>query len=56
MRLLDRLRTVLALIAHFARPNRFFLLPLLFILLVSGMLLLLTGGLSYVAPFWYAIF
>jgi predicted FMN-binding regulatory protein PaiB len=56
MRLVGRVRTVLALVAHFARPNRFFLLPLLVILLGSGVLLLLTGGLSYVAPFWYAIF
>jgi len=23
---------------------------------LAGVLLLLTGGLSYVAPFWYAIF
>jgi hypothetical protein len=56
VRIFDRIRTVAALILHFARPNRFFLLPLLLILLAAGLLLLLTNGLSYVAPFWYAIF
>jgi hypothetical protein len=56
MRLLGRMRTVLGLILHFFRPNRFFLVPLLLVLLLAGLLLVLTGGLSYVAPFWYAIF
>lgn len=52
----SRLRTVLALVGYFATPTRLFLLPVLIILLLSGLLLALTGGLSYVAPFWYAIF
>jgi hypothetical protein len=56
MSVLSRLRTVLALIAHFATPGRLFLLPLLIILLFAGLLLALSGGLSYVTPFWYAIF
>lgn len=56
MRLDYRIRTVLALVRHFARRGRFFLLPMLLVLLLAGILLLLTGGLSYVAPFWYAIF
>lgn len=56
MKLSHRLRTVLALIGYFATPSRLFLLPLLLILLLSGLLLALSGGLSYVAPFWYAIF
>jgi hypothetical protein len=51
-----RLRTIGALIAHFATRQRFFLLPLLLVLLLAGLLLLLTGGLSYVAPFVYTIF
>jgi len=55
-RLGRRLRTVGGLIAHFARRQRFVLLPLLLVLLVAGLLLLATGGLSYVAPFVYAIF
>jgi hypothetical protein len=55
-RLAGRLRTVRDLVRHFATRERFFLMPLLFVLLVSGMLLAATGGLSYVAPFFYAIF
>jgi hypothetical protein len=53
---LGRLRTVGALIAHFMHRQRFFLAPLLAVLLVAAVLLILTGGLSYVAPFVYAIF
>lgn len=56
MKLRARLRTVLALTRYFATPSRLFLLPVLIILLLSGLLLALSGGLSYVAPFWYAIF
>jgi hypothetical protein len=56
MWLLRRLRTIGGLIAHFATRQRFFLLPLLVVLLLAGILLLLTGGLSYVAPFVYTIF
>jgi hypothetical protein len=36
--------------------ERFFLAPLLVVLLAAAVLLILTGGLSYVAPFIYAIF
>jgi len=56
VRFANRLRTVLALVGYFATPTRLFLLPVLLILLLSGLLLALSGGLSYVAPFWYAIF
>lgn len=56
MKLGSRLRTVLALARYFAAPSRWVLLPVLLILLLSGLLLALSGGLSYVAPFWYAIF
>ena len=52
----SRLVTLGALIAHFARREKLFLAPLLFILLLAGVLLVATGGLSYVAPFVYAIF
>ena len=55
-RLGRRLRTIGALVAHFATRQRFFLLPLLIVLLLAGLLLLATGGLSYVAPFLYTIF
>jgi hypothetical protein len=56
MRALSRLRTVAGLFAHFAHRQRFFLAPLLVVLLLAGVLLAATGGLSYVAPFFYAIF
>ncbi len=56
MLLLSRLRTVGGLLAHFAARQRFFLAPLLLVLLLAVPLLLATGGLSYVAPFFYAIF
>jgi Family of unknown function (DUF5989) len=55
-RLGHRLRTIGQLFAHFARGQRFVLIPLLLVLLVAAVLLLLTGGLSYVAPFIYTAF
>ncbi|MEM6955831.1 MAG: DUF5989 family protein [Myxococcota bacterium] len=53
---MSRLTTLRQLVAHFLRRGRFFLLPLLLVLLLAGALLLLTGGLSYVAPFVYTLF
>ena len=52
----SRLRTLGGLVAHFTHRQRFFLAPLLIVLLLAALLLVLTGGLSYVAPFVYAIF
>jgi len=52
----SRLRTVAGLLGHFLHRQRFFLAPLLLVLLAAAVLLVLTGGLSYVAPFVYAIF
>ena len=49
-------RTVAQLVGHFLHRRRFFRAPLLFVLLAAAILLVLTGGLSYVAPFVYAIF
>ncbi|HEY0193258.1 MAG TPA: DUF5989 family protein [Kofleriaceae bacterium] len=54
--LLGRLRTIGQILRHFARRGRWFLLPLLIVLLLAGALLIVTGGLSYVAPFVYSIF
>lgn len=51
-----RVRTVVELLAHLVRRRRFFLIPFLLVLLLAGALLLLTEGLSYVAPFVYTIF
>jgi hypothetical protein len=55
-RLGSRARTVSALFAHFFNRGKFFLLPLMVILLLASVLLIATGGLSFVAPFLYAIF
>lgn len=55
-RLVNRLRTVGRILRHFASRQRWFLVPLLLVLLLAGVLLLATGGLSYVAPFLYSIF
>jgi hypothetical protein len=53
---MSRARTVVALIAYFVRRERFLLAPLLLVLLIASVLLLLTGGLGYVAPFVYTLF
>ena len=55
-RVTSRLATLSGLLAHFARREKLFLAPILVILLLATVLLLATGGLSYVAPFVYAIF
>ena len=54
-RLVARLRTLARLVAHFLHPARFVLAPLLLVLLLAGVLLWLTGGLAYVAPFAYTL-
>ncbi len=55
-RLGHRLRTIGGILRHFASRQRWFLIPLLFVLLLSGLLLIATGGLSYIAPFIYSMF
>lgn len=51
-----RARSSLALIGFFLTPDRFFLLPLIVILLFAGLLLAASAGLSHVAPFVYTLF
>lgn len=53
---MGRLRTVLALLGHFCHRQRWFLAPLLLVLLAGAILLALSSGLSYVAPFSYTLF
>ncbi len=55
-RFTSRLSTVGQLLRHFTRRGRLFMLPLLLLVMVSAVLLIVAGGLSYVAPFVYAIF
>lgn len=52
----NRLRTIGRILRHFVSRRRWFLIPVLVVLLLAGLLLLATGGLSYVAPFLYSIF
>jgi uncharacterized membrane protein YqhA len=52
----NRLRTIGRILRHFLSRRRWFLVPLLVVLLLAGVLLIATGGLSYVAPFIYSIF
>jgi hypothetical protein len=52
----NRLRTVGRILWHFVAARKWFMIPLLLVILLAGMLLLATGGLSYVAPFLYTIF
>ena len=52
-----RTQTLASLFTYFARPDRVALLvPVLLSVIVGGALLVVTGGLSYVAPFVYALF
>lgn len=48
--------TLVELVRHFARANRWFLIPFLLVLMALGLLLLASQGLATVAPFVYAIF
>ena len=53
---LSRADTVGMLFKHFTKRGRLFMLPILLFIMVSALLLIVAGGLSYVAPFVYAIF
>ncbi|MES0492002.1 MAG: DUF5989 family protein [Leptospirales bacterium] len=51
-----RIKTIFSLIGHFLSPSKWVLIPMLIILLFAGILLWLTNGLSYIAPFVYSLF
>ncbi len=55
-RFFSRFETVGLLLRHFTRRGRLFMLPVLLFIMISAILLVVAGGLSYVAPFVYAIF
>ena len=48
--------SIAQLLRHFAARQKLFFVPLLLVLLLASLLLLVTSGLSYVAPFVYALF
>jgi hypothetical protein len=56
VKLLRRTRSSFELFRYFLVPDRFFLLPLVLLLLVAGALLTASAGLSRIAPFVYALF
>jgi Family of unknown function (DUF5989) len=56
LRVLRRARTSLALVGYFLKPDRFFLVPLVVVVLLAGALLAASAGLSRVAPFVYTLF
>ena len=51
-----RVQSAFALLRYFATPDRFFLIPLVVILLLAGALFAASAGLSQVAPFVYTLF
>jgi hypothetical protein len=55
-RVLRRARTSLALVGYFLKPDRFFLVPLVIVVLLAGALLAASAGLSRIAPFVYTLF
>ncbi len=55
-RLRQRWATVREVLGHYAHRERWFLLPLVFVLVVAGLLLLITSGAGVFAPFLYAVF
>lgn len=54
--LISRATTVGQILSYFSTGKRIFLLPILIIILLSAVLLVLAGGISYVTPFVYVIF
>jgi hypothetical protein len=52
----NRAVTSVRLLLFFMAPSRFFLAPLVIVLLLAGLLLIASGGLKLVAPFAYTLF
>jgi hypothetical protein len=53
---MSRWTTLRELLSHFLTRERYFLVPLLGVLLLAGLLLVATTGLSFVAPLLYTAF
>lgn len=52
----SRVMTALALLGALARRYPYAFVPFVVVLVLTSALLAVTGGASYVAPFFYAIF
>lgn len=55
-KLSGRLKTLGELFLYFFKPSRIVFIPFLVVLFIAGILLLLSNGLAYLAPFVYTIF
>jgi hypothetical protein len=55
-RIRARLTSIGELLRHFAVRQKFFFVPFVIVLILASLLLLVSTGLSYVAPFVYALF
>lgn len=55
-RIRARMVSILELLRHFGGRHMLFFVPLLCVLLLASLLLVVSSGLSYVAPFVYALF
>ena len=55
-RIRSRLTSIGELLRHFASRQKLFFVPLVVVLILASLLLLVSSGLSYVAPFVYALF
>ena len=51
-----RLNTIIEVLRHYAHRERFFLLPVVVILVVAATFLVLTSSAGVFAPFVYAVF
>jgi hypothetical protein len=49
-------RTIRDLLKHLWKKDRWFLIPFVLILLAVSVVLVITNGAAYVAPFVYSIF
>ncbi len=52
----SRVHTVAQLLGYFSKSQRYFLIPLLLVLLLGSVLLALTEGIGFIAPFVYTLF
>jgi hypothetical protein len=52
----SRLFTLLGVFGYFVDRKRWYLAPIVLLLLLAAIVLVITGGLSYVAPFVYTLF
>jgi Family of unknown function (DUF5989) len=50
------MRTIQELLKHLWKKDRWFFIPFMLVLLAVSVVLIITSGAAYVAPFVYSIF